>query len=74
MTKGYAQRYGIDYTVVFAPVARLDTMRLIVALAAQNEWEIFQLDVKSAFLHGELEEVFIEQPEWFVEKKTRFTD
>nr|KYP38155.1 Retrovirus-related Pol polyprotein from transposon TNT 1-94 [Cajanus cajan] len=77
VAKRYAQRYGIDYTEVFAPVARLDMVRLIIALATQHEQEIFQLDVKCAFLHGELkEEVFIEQSEGFIkkEKKTRFID
>ena len=50
-------------------MARLDTIRLILAIAAQFSWEVFQLDVKSAFLHGELkEEVFVEQPEGFVKK------
>ena len=48
---GYAQKYGIDYTEVFAPVARWDTIRLIMALAAHQNWDIYQLDVKSAFLH-----------------------
>lgn len=63
VAKGYAQQYGVDYTEVFAPVARLDTIRLILALAAQHSWDVFQLDVKSAFLHGELnEEVFVKQP------------
>lgn len=63
VAKGYAQQYGVDYTEVFAPVARLDTIRLILALAAQNSWSVFQLDVKSAFLHGDLsEEVFVQQP------------
>lgn len=51
--KGYGQRHGIDYTKVFALVARLDIIRVILAMAAQFNWEIFQLDVKSAFLHGE---------------------
>ncbi|XP_050918923.1 uncharacterized mitochondrial protein AtMg00820-like [Lathyrus oleraceus] len=63
VAKVYAQRYGVDYTEVFAPVARLDTIRTILAVAAQSGWEVFQLDVKSAFLHGELkEEVFVQQP------------
>lgn len=48
---------------MFAPVATLDTVRLILALATQHGWEIYQLDLKSAFLHGELkEEVFVQQP------------
>jgi len=65
--KGYKQEYGVDYVEVFAPVARLDTIRLVIALAAQNAWKIYQLDVKSAFLHGELQEkVFIEQPLGYV--------
>ena len=61
--KGYAQEYGVDYTEVFAPVARMKTIRLVVALAAQKGWPIYQLDVKSAFLHGELDEtVYVDQP------------
>lgn len=70
VAKGYAQRHGVDYTEVFAPVARLDTIRVILAAAAQYGWEVFQLDVKSAFLHGELkEEVFVQQPEGFVKER-----
>ncbi|KAG7557256.1 Reverse transcriptase RNA-dependent DNA polymerase [Arabidopsis suecica] len=69
VAKGYAQCYGIDYTEVFAPVARLDTIRAILSVAAQSNWEIFQLDVKSAFLHGDLkEDVYVRQPEGFVMK------
>ena len=69
VAKGYAQQHGIDYTEVFAHVARLDTIRLVVALVAQKKWTAYQLDVKSAFLHGELnEEVFVEQPCGYVKK------
>ncbi|PRQ32401.1 putative RNA-directed DNA polymerase [Rosa chinensis] len=61
--KGYTQQLGIDYTEVFAPVARWDTIRMILALAACKGWSVYQLDMKSAFLHGDLNEaVFIEQP------------
>ena len=69
VAKGYTQEYGIDYEEVFAPVARLETIRMVVSLAAQNAWEIFQLDVKSAFLHGELnEQFFVEQPPGYIQK------
>lgn len=53
----------MDYKEVFAPVGRHDTIKLVIALAAQRSWPIFQLDVKSAFLHGNLQEqVFIDKP------------
>lgn len=69
VAKGYAQQYGVDYTEVFAPVARMDTVRMIIALAAQRGWTVYQLDVKSAFLHGELnEDVFVEQPRGYEKK------
>ncbi|GKV22816.1 hypothetical protein SLEP1_g32638 [Rubroshorea leprosula] len=67
VAKGYKQEFGIDYQEVFAPVARMDTIRLVIALTAQNSWPIYQLDVKSAFLHGNLQEqVFIDQPLGYV--------
>ncbi|KAK2452968.1 putative mitochondrial protein [Trifolium repens] len=63
VAKGYTQRHGIDFNEVFAPVARWDTIRSILALAANNRWNVFQLDVKSAFLHGELaEDIYVNQP------------
>ena len=53
----------IDYDEVFAPVARIETIRLVISLAASNGWKIHHLGVKTAFLHGELkEEVFVSQP------------
>ncbi|CAL8115629.1 unnamed protein product [Prunus armeniaca] len=69
VAKWYAQKLGIDYNETFAPVARLDTIRTLIALVAQMGWKLFQLDVKSAFLNGVLdEEVYVEQPEGFVLK------
>jgi len=66
VAKGYAQMFGVDFSKTFAPVARLDTIRMLLALAAQLGWKIHQLDVKSAFLNGYLEEeIFDEQPEGF---------
>lgn len=67
VVKGYAQVFGVDFSETFAPVARLDTIRLLLAVAAQKGWKVFQLDVKSAFLNGFLkEEIFVEQPDGFV--------
>ncbi|KAL4291703.1 hypothetical protein GQ457_14G023770 [Hibiscus cannabinus] len=69
VVKGYSQEFGVDFTETFAPVARFDTIRLFIALAAHKSWEIYQLDVKSAFLNGYLqEEIFIEQRKGFVNK------
>lgn len=63
VAKGYTQKHGIDYTKVYAPVARMETVRMVVALAAQRNWKIFRLDVKSTFLYSELnEDVYVEQP------------
>lgn len=68
VAKGYVQELGIDFDEVFAPVARIETVRLILALAAYHGWQVHHLDVKSAFLHGDLkEEVYVTQPEGFVQ-------
>jgi hypothetical protein len=67
VAKGYVQREGIDFDEVFAPVARLDSVRLLLALVAQEGWLVHHLDVKSAFLNGDLqEEVYVVQPPEFV--------
>ncbi|KAK0589362.1 hypothetical protein LWI29_013222 [Acer saccharum] len=69
VAKGYKQKEGVDYGEVFAPVARLETIRLLISLAAQKSWKIYQLDVKSAFLNGFLEEeIYVEQPPRYVKK------
>ena len=69
VAKGYVQEHRIDFDEVFAPVARIETIRLLIGLAATNGWEIHHLDVKKAFLHGELiEEVYVSQPEGFSKK------
>jgi hypothetical protein len=63
VAKGFAQEYGVDYNETFSPVARLDTIRMVLAIAAQHNWKVYQMDVKSAFLNGYLEEeVYVQQP------------
>ncbi|GJT98735.1 putative RNA-directed DNA polymerase [Tanacetum coccineum] len=69
VAKGYVQKQGIDYDEVFAPVARIETVRVILALSGSNGWRVHHLDVKSAFLNGALEEeVYVSQPEGYVKR------
>ncbi|XP_070014164.1 uncharacterized mitochondrial protein AtMg00810-like [Nicotiana sylvestris] len=69
VAKGYKQRQGIDYEEVYAHVVRMETICLLISLAAQMKQKIYQLDVKSAFLNGYLEEqVYVEQPLYFLVK------
>ena len=69
VAKRYVQKAGVDYEEVFAPVARMEIVRLIIALAAHNLWYIHHLDAKSAFLNRDLEEVvYAKQPEGFIQK------
>jgi hypothetical protein len=63
VAKGYAQTHGIDYEETFAPVAKMATMKAVITVAASKGWLLHQMDVKNAFLHGELqEEVYLDQP------------
>lgn len=67
--KGYAQQWGIDFEKTFSPVACLETIRLLLALTAQLSLLVFQFDLKSTFLNGDLEEeVYVFQPEGYVVK------
>nr|GFB01028.1 retrovirus-related Pol polyprotein from transposon TNT 1-94 [Tanacetum cinerariifolium] len=68
VAKGYAQKEGVDFEESFAPVARLEAVRLFIAYAAHKSFTIYQMDVKTAFLYGPLkEEVYVNQPDGFVD-------
>ncbi|GJU04041.1 retrotransposon protein, putative, ty1-copia subclass [Tanacetum coccineum] len=70
VAKGFTQTYGVDYEETFSPVADIRAIRILIAIAAYYDYEIWQMDVKTAFLNGHLsEEVYMEQPEGFVNPK-----
>ncbi|KAK8939176.1 hypothetical protein KSP39_PZI011715 [Platanthera zijinensis] len=67
VAQGYSQQEGIDYDQTFAPVARLEAIRIFLAYAAHKSFKVYQMDVKSAFLNGDIkEEVYVRQPPGFI--------
>ena len=67
VAKGYTQRYGVDYQDTYAPVVKHAALRVVLAIVAVLDLEMIQLDIKTAFLHGSLdEEIYMEQPEGFI--------
>ena len=70
IVQGYSQQQGLDYDETFSPVIRFESLRALVSFAVQKNLTLHQLDITSAFLNGHLEEeIFMNQPEGFVEKK-----
>ena len=70
VAKGYTQTHGVDYDETFSPVAMLKSIRILIAIAAFHDYEIWQMDVKTAFLNGKLsEDVYMTQPEGFVQSE-----
>ena len=66
VAKGFTQTYGIDYRETFAPIAKLNIVHVLLSLTLNLEWPLYQLDVKNAFLNGELEEeVLMDAPPGF---------
>lgn len=69
VAKGYVQSKGVDFDEVFAPVARMETVRMLLAIATFNGWEVHHMNVKTTFLNGELkEEVYVTQLPRFIQK------
>ncbi|KAK9045823.1 hypothetical protein V6N11_051728 [Hibiscus sabdariffa] len=67
VAKGFRQIHGVDYDEIFSPVAMFKSIRILLAITAFHDYEIWQMDVKTAFLNGKLEEdVYMTQPEGFV--------
>ena len=66
--KGYKQKEGLDYFDTYSPITRISSIRMLIAIAAIHDLEIHQMDVKTTFLNGDLdEEVYMEQPEGFID-------
>ena len=69
VAKGFTKTYGIDYLETFTPVTKLNSVRVLLSLAANRDWPLQQLDIKNAFLNGDLEEeVYMDAPLGFSEK------
>ena len=62
VSKGYSQQYGMDYEETFAPVTKMTPVRTLIVVVSVQQWCISQLDVKNAFLNGDLQEVYMEPP------------
>ncbi|TLX66435.1 hypothetical protein E9993_23415, partial [Labilibacter sediminis] len=70
VVKGYSQQEGIDYDETFAPVARIEAIRIFLAFAAHKNFKVYQMDVQCAFLNGEIDrEVYVQQPPGFEDPK-----
>ena len=70
VAQGYSQQEGINYTETFAPVARLESITLLISFAVNNSITLYQMDVKSEFLNGYIdEEVYVHQPPGFENSK-----
>jgi hypothetical protein len=67
VSKGFQQVHGIDYDETFSPVAKMDSIRLALAIATTKGWKVHQMNMKNEFLHGDIsEEIYMEKPQGFM--------
>lgn len=70
VARGFTQRYGIDFTETFSPVAKFDSIRTLLSIVAVDDLDMVQFDVRTAFLHGKIdEELYMIQPPYFEDKQ-----
>ena len=73
VAQGCTQKFGLDYEETFSPIVRFESIRSVIALGAQHKLQLHQMDVSTAFLHGELtEEVYMKQPQGFIEQGNKY--
>ena len=67
MEKGFSQVQGVDYHETFTPVAKMDSIPLVLAISTSKQWEVHHMDVKYAFIHGYIhEEIYMKQPKGYI--------
>jgi hypothetical protein len=67
VAKGFSQVHGIDYNETFTLISKMDSIELVLTIIATRHWEVHNMDVKSEFIHGDLEkEIYMEQPQGYV--------
>lgn len=72
VAKGFIQREGFDFYETFAPIEKITTIRVVIAIVASKNWNLFQIDVNNAFLHGDLhEKVYLKPPQGYLKENDR---
>ena len=75
VAKGYSRVHGLDYNETLAPIARMDSIRLVFTIATLKKWELHHMDVNISFIHGDLEdEIYMRQPEGCTECSSLFAN